>query len=144
MRSLMTFILVPGTLFISACQTQKINSNSLTDHQQIRLLTDQVLIALATHNYPELKKLLGHKDQYLTGEQAALLLWGSRASVAIIKNWEAQEIQVSVAPDQLEATATGEVFTKKQPNRKLIKTRFSFHFSRRTTNDLWRLQTSSP
>jgi len=88
--------------------------------------------------------LLGHNDQRLSGQQAALLLWGSRASVAIIEHWNAQNTQVTIPAGQLTATATGYVFTKKSPNRKIIKTQFTFHFSRRDSNDPWALQTNSP
>lgn len=144
MRLLLTITLVTGLLFINACQTQKKHSKTLTDHQKIQLLTDQVLIALATHNYPNLKKLLSQKDQHLSGQQAALLLWGSKASALIIKRWEAEETQVSIAPNQLAATATGEVLTKSQPNRKLITTQFIFHFSRGSINEPWRLLTNAP
>ena len=145
MRSLITIILIPGSLLIGACEPQKINSTlDPKDHQQIRSLTDRVLIALATHNYTKLKQLLGHNDQRLSGQQAALLLWGSRTSVAIIEHWNAQNTQVTIHAGQLTATATGYVFTKRSPNRKIIKTQFTFHFSRRDCNDPWALQTNSP
>ena len=145
MRMLITIILILALLLIAACEQQKINSSSdQNDHLQIQLLTDQVLIALATHDYTRLKQLLGRNDQHLSGQQAALLLWGSPDAVTIIEHWNADLIQVSINADQLKATATGFVLTKRKPNRKNIKTKFNFHFSRQNNNDPWSLRTNSP
>lgn len=148
MRLLVHFVLILSLLFIGACEPQNIKSdvelNLSKDHQEIRLLTDQALIALTTHNYVNLRKLLGHNDPLLSGRQAAQQLLGSDTATASIERWEAKNTQVTIRENRLAATASGVVLTKSSPNRKFIKTPFTFHFYRHSINDSWSLLAGSP
>lgn len=148
MRLFVYYILILGLCFIGACQPQNLKSNidpNLSkDHQEIRLLTDQALIALTTRNYVNLKKLLGHKDPLLSGRQAAQQLLGIYTATATIERWEAKNTQVTISETQLTATASGVVLTKRSANRKFIQTPFIFHFYRRSINDSWSLLAGSP
>ena len=135
-------------LFLNSCRTlpSKLSGqdpNNLAI-QNIRLLTDQTLVALATHNYDQLKQFISPDDQHLTGPQAARLLLGPQTASWIIERWDARVIQVSFHNNQLQATATGFVLCKPKPNRKPVKSRFLFHFSRPGLHDPWTLLLTRP
>lgn len=141
--------LFPALMFLWSCQSAPSNlmpekdPNSMA-RQKIRSLTDQTLVALATHNVDQLQKFLSPDDQQDSNLQITRLLLGPQTAAWIIERWDAQTIRITIHENQLQATASGFVLCKPKPNRKLIKSRFMFHFSRAALQDPWALVLSRP
>ena len=106
-------------------------------------LTDEVLITLATNNYPRLEQLIDTSEFQLSGAQAAGLLIerliGRRASSIILSSWDAREIKVSFADGLLRAAAEINLSYRLSLNRKPQTALFTFYFYRPTQQDVWRL-----
>ncbi len=106
-------------------------------------LTDEVLITLATNNYPRLEQLIDASEFQLSGAQAAGLLIerliGRRASSIILSSWDAREIKASFADGLLRAAAEINLSYRLSLNRKSQTALFTFYFYRPTQQDVWRL-----
>lgn len=111
-----------------------------SDQYQIQQLTDQLLLALADHDYPRLEQLIDPNDPQLSGTDAAQKLLGPRALTVILDHWDAQKIQVSLDSDLLHAAAKIPVFYRTKPNRNPAKTILIFHFYRLASADPWKLR----
>lgn len=106
---------------------------------QIRSLTDDVLLALARHDYRRLETLLAPNDSELTGEQAAALLLGRHWSSLVLDRWDAQNIEIQIEQNLSHARTRVQVLYRNAPNRKRMKGIFLFHFRREQPQDTWRL-----
>jgi len=111
-----------------------------SDSYRLQQLTDQLLLALANHDYPQLQQLIGPDDPQLSGLGTAQKLLGPLAQTVILDYWDAQKIQVSFDSDLLHAATKVPVFYRAKPNRNPAKTILTFHFYRLTSADPWKLQ----
>ena len=102
-------------------------------------LTDDVLVALATYNYSQLEHLIKPDNRQLSGAQAAVLLVGSHATTMAIGPWDAQQINVNLDNKLLNATSRIDVTYRLSLNREPQTSIFTFHFTRTSPNDPWRL-----
>jgi len=142
-------LLLLGLAFSSCAHSPKSlppptdNSQSFpvdSDSYRLQQLTDQLLLALANHDYPQLQRLIGHDDPQLSGLDAAQKLLGPLAQTVILDYWDAQKIQVSFDSDLLHAAAKIPVFYRAKPNRNPVKTILTFHFYRHSSADPWNLR----
>ena len=106
---------------------------------EIRSLTDDVLLALASHNYRQLKTFLAPNDPEQTGTQAAALLLGRHWSSLVLDRWDAQNIEIQIEENISHAHARVDVFYRNAPNRKRRQGVFLFHFQRKQPQNPWRL-----
>lgn len=102
-------------------------------------LTDEILLALATYNYPRLEGLINAKELQLSGAEAAVRLMGPRALTMILGPWDAQEIAVSLDDNLRQATAAVEVSYRLSLNRELQTALFTFNFHRSNMQDAWQM-----
>ena len=108
-------------------------------NQILSRLTDDALVALATYNYSRLKRIIKSDDRNLSGAQAAVLLVGSHATTMAIGPWDAQQIKVTLDDQRLNATASLDVTYRLSLNREPQTSLFTFHFTRTSPTDPWRL-----
>lgn len=142
-------LLLLGLAFLSCAHSPKPlspstdNSQSFpvdSDSYRLQQLTDQLLLALANHDYPQLQRLIGPDHPQLSGSDAAQKLLGPLAQTVILDHWDAQQTQVSFDASLLHATARIPVFYRAKPNRNPVKTSITFHFYRLSSTDSWKLQ----
>lgn len=114
---------------------------TLSDTEKdILLLTDQILLALATHDYARLESLLRAGGAELDGRQIAVRLLGAGADQFVLDRWDAGNIRIALADDQRQATSAVPVTYRRSPNRRPRRAQFTFHFLRAASQDPWRLQ----
>lgn len=119
------------------------NSQSFSvdsDSYRLQQLADQLLLALANHDYPQLLRLIATDDPQISGTEAARKILGPLAQTVILDRWDAQQTQVSFDSSLLHATARIPVFYRTKPNRNPAKTILTFHFYRLSSADSWKLR----
>jgi hypothetical protein len=110
------------------------------EHKQLQHITDDILVALATHNYLGLEAYAPPANPPLTGSQIARLLLGDQLDSIMLDRWNAGKIQVSLTPDRLAATTKVNVTYRRLPNRPPRTREFTFRFERSSPQKPWRLQ----
>ena len=115
------------------------SEETLKQKQILCRLTDDVLVALATYNFSRLERMIKSDDRRLSGAQAAVLLVGSHATTMAIGPWDAQQINVSLDDQLLNATTTVDVTYRLSLNREPQTSIFTFSFTRTDPHDSWRL-----
>jgi hypothetical protein len=105
----------------------------------IQRLVDEILLALAAHDYDRMGEFVEPSEPHLSGREIAMRLLGSRAFSLILDAWNAQHIKVSFDDDLLWATAQLDVSVRTSPNRQPKTVSFSFRLHRPAESAPWRL-----
>ena len=146
----MPILLIPFIFLYLSCEnsTSPPTTNSKIrklppEHKLLRRITDDILVALATRNYADLEPFVPIVVPALTGQQAAQMLLGDQVGSIVLERWDADTIHVSLAPDHLSATTKVNVAYRRAPNRPPRRREFTFHFSRSSRQERWRLKLQS-
>jgi|GEM_PF-3882328 len=102
--------------------------------QQLQRKTDQILIALATHQYKELTSLYKTPT---SGVVIAKQLLGRKLFGAYLDTWRVEHIAVTIADDGLSAQTQTTTSYRMTPNQKRKHAIFKFHFSRPNKQSQW-------
>ena len=109
------------------------------DRQSLRALTDQILLALASHRFEWLKTVLEPGLDHLTGQEVARALLGPEPGRSRLDRWNAEDIVVSVRGDGLQGEARVRFYFRRRANRKSVELLYTFHFRRSSLLEPWKL-----
>ena len=109
------------------------------DRQSLRVLTDQILLALAAHRFEWLKTVLEPGLSHLTGQEVARALLGPEPDRSSLDRWNAENIVVSVRGDGLGGESRVRFYFRRRANRKSVELLYTFHFRRSSPLEPWKL-----
>ena len=110
-----------------------------TDRQTIKVLTDQILVSLASRRFEGLKRVLEPGLGHLTGQEIARALLGPEPERSRLDRWNAEGIVVSVGPDGLRGESMVRFYFRRRANRQSVEVSYTFHFIRSSRQEPWKL-----
>ncbi|MCH8323017.1 MAG: hypothetical protein IIB64_08085 [Proteobacteria bacterium] len=109
------------------------------DIQSLRVLTDQILLSLASHRFERLKFVLEPGLAHLNGQEIARALLGPEPQRSRLDRWNAEGIVVSVHPDGLRGESRVRFYFRRRANRQSVEVSYTFHFLRANSRAPWKL-----
>ncbi len=107
------------------------------EDQHLRSLTDQILMALATRHYAELRNYLPPAQRLLNGLEISVLLLGPQYAEAVVDEWDLKGIEVIRSDDPNRAATQTSVRYRYRANREPTTALITLQFQRNSKSDPW-------